>query len=251
MNSAQPRKQFDEETLGELSDSIKRVGVLQPIVVRPKSGGTYEIVAGERRFRAAKAAGIKIVPVVIREADDSVALQLALIENIQRQNLTPVESARAYQRLQLEFGLTQEQLSEHLGKSRSAVANTMRLLRLPRRALELLEAGTVTEGQVRPLVTLESEAEQLAILDLIVERSLSSKQVEALMAHRSRQKSPKKKRSVIDHTDPNWQTLANRASEVLGAPTRLEGSEKGGSIRIQFASEEDLLRIMDVLGIVV
>jgi ParB family chromosome partitioning protein len=247
-NKNQPRTRFDEQQVSELADSIKAVGLLQPLVVRPLPAGKYEIVVGERRFRAAKLAGLKEVPVIVRAVSDHKSLQMALIENIQREDLTPVESAYAYQRLMTEFELTQEQLAAEIGKSRPAIANTLRLLRLPERILESLSEGEVTEGQVRPLLTLKSEADQLAVFELILKNNLSARQVEEIVNARTEPKEPKKKVNVAKE-DPNWIALAERVSQKLGAMTTLTGSEKGGSIKIAFSSEEDLIRIMDALGV--
>lgn len=250
-NPRQPRTHFSSEALAELAESIRNHGILQPLVVRPLGSGKYELIAGERRFRAARLAGLKVVPVSIRTADARGSLELALIENLQREDIGPLESARAFRRLIDEFDLTQEQVAERVGKSRTAVANTVRLLRLPQRVLEALEKGTVSEGHVRPLLALSEPVEQLALFEKIVQQGLTSKQVEKLAGARVKT-APGKRRTkpgVVDATDPNWRALEARASEVLGAPVELDGSEHGGKIAIRFFSEEDLLRIMEKLGV--
>jgi len=248
-NPRQPRTHFDEDALAELAESIRVHGVLQPIVVRPIGKGKYELIAGERRWRASQRAGLRQVPVVVKQTDPRGSLEIALIENLQRADIGALESARAYRQLMDEFGLTQEQVAERVGKSRAAVANTVRLLRLPDRILKALEIGEVSEGHVRPLLGLDSPAAQLALFDKIVTEGLSSKDVERVVKP-VRPKAPRaRKPGVVDATDPNWKALQNAASEILGAPVKLEGSERGGTISIRFFSEEDLVRIMETLGV--
>lgn len=246
-NPRQPRTHFDEEALSELADSIRQHGILQPIVVRPVGKGKYELIAGERRWRAAQRAGLRQVPVVVRATDPRGSLEIALIENLQRADIGALESARAYRLLMDEFGMTQEQVADRVGKSRAAVANTVRLLRLPDRILAALETGAITEGHARPLLSLDSPAAQLALFDKITQEGLSSKEVERVV----RPAGPKRSRKpgVVDASDPNWKALQQAASERLGSPVRLDGSEKGGTISIRFFSEEDLIRIMEVLGV--
>ncbi len=247
-NPRQPRTRFDEEALAELAASIKQVGVIQPIVVRPLTGGRYEIIAGERRFRASQLAGLKAVPVVVRAAGSQQSLELALIENVQREDIGPVEAARAYKLLMDEFDLNQEEVAIKVGKARTTIANTVRLLKLPPRVLDSLDEGQISEGQARPLLALEDSALQLGYFERIVAKNMTSRDVERMVAAGA--KKPKAKRKgVVDESDPNWKALQSRASEVLGAPVKLEGSERGGTITIKFASEEDLVRIMDQLGI--
>lgn len=248
-NRKQPRTVFDEEALKELANSIQRVGLLQPLVVRPIGDNRYEIIAGERRWRASTIAGLTVVPALIRATSDHGSLELALIENIQRENLSPLESAKAYKRLMDEFNLTQEDVAIKVGKTRTTVSNTVRLLRLPVKIQQCLEEGKITEGQARPLLSLSSEVEQLAVFDQIMSRGLQSREIEKLVQQGKGSKAPRKKRSVIDSGDPNWRALADTASERLGSPVSLSGSEMGGTISIQFFSEEDLIRIMDLLGI--
>lgn len=248
-NRKQPRSNFDESALQDLADSISKVGLLQPLVVRPLGDSQYELIAGERRWRASKMAGLSRVPVMLRSASDHSSLELAIIENVQRENLGALELARAYRRLMDEFDMTQESVAAQVGKSRSAIANTVRLLRLPSRILESLEQGSVTEGQVRPLLTCESEAQQLALFDKIIADQLNTRDIENLVQPNPKAAKPRTKQTVVDSQDPNWRALSGRASEVLGAPVKLEGTEKGGSVVIRFFSEDDLLRIMDQLGI--
>lgn len=248
-NQRQPRTFFREDGIDELAASIRQVGILQPLVVRPLAEGKYELIAGERRFRAAQRAGLHTVPVMVRSAGHQHSLEMALIENIQREDISALESARAFRKLMDEFGLTQEQVSDKVGKSRSAIANTVRLLRLPKRVLDGLESGDITEGHARALLPLENEAMQLALYDKILNDELTVRDVENATKPRTTVSVPRKKRGVVDESDPNWRALQDRASEVLGSPVKLEGSERGGKITIDFYSEEDLLRIMDLLGI--
>lgn len=248
-NPRQPRTHFDEGALAELAESIRVHGVLQPIVVRPIGKGKYELIAGERRWRASQQAGLRQVPVVVKQTDPKGSLEIALIENIQRADIGALESARAYRQLMEEFGLTQEQVAERVGKSRAAVANTVRLLRLPERILKALEIGEVSEGHVRPLLGLDSPAAQLAVFDKIVQEGLSSKDVERVVKPARPKVGRSRKPGVVDATDPNWKALQTAASEKLGAPVKLEGSERGGTISIRFFSEEDLVRIMETLGV--
>jgi ParB family transcriptional regulator, chromosome partitioning protein len=247
-NQRQPRTHFDEDALEELASSIREVGILQPLVVKPISDGRYELIAGERRLRAAGIAGLRRVPITIRSAGAQSSLELALIENIQREDISVLECARAYRKLMDEFGLTQEQVADKVGKSRPAVANAVRLLRLPARILEGLEQGLITEGHAKALLSVDNEALQLAIYDQILKRGMTVREVEQAAKARAGAKRVKKP-GVVDPSDPNWVSLQQSASEFLGAPVKLEGSEKGGRIWIDFYSEEDLLRIMDLLGI--
>jgi ParB family transcriptional regulator, chromosome partitioning protein len=249
-NPKQPRTVFEPEALNELAESIKEHGLIQPLLVRPVAEGTYELIAGERRWRASQIAGLTQVPVVIRAAGDKQTLELALIENLQREDISSIEAARAYRRLTDEFDLSQEAVAVRVGKSRTAITNTMRLLRLPKRVQSALETGEVTEGQVRPLCSLDSEAEQLAVFEQIQTYGLSAREIEKRLKKSSKDggKKPRRK-SVIGPEDPNWRRLAEAASEKLGAPVQLNGSEKGGMIQIAFYSEEDLVRIMDALGV--
>lgn len=248
-NQRQPRTFFREEAVQELAASIREVGVIQPLVVRPLTEGRYELIAGERRLRASKLAGLDSVPVLVRAADDQTSLELALIENVQREDITPLEAAKAYKLLMAEFGLTQEQVADKVGKSRAAVANTVRLLKLPERVLQGLESGRITEGHARALLGLPNSLLQVAVYDQILEKRLTVKDVERIATnHNETGPRVRRKRGVIDETDPNWQALKENLSMSLGAPVKLEGTERGGRIIIEFYSEEDLLRIADTLG---
>lgn len=194
-NRLQPRKSFNEEELSSLADSIRQHGVIQPLTVRLLDTGYYQIIAGERRWRAARMAGLREVPVVIIEADDKKAMELALIENLQRADLTPIEEARGYQQLIGEYGLTQEQVADRVSKSRPAVANAMRLLSLPDELLSMVESGKLTAGHARALLSIKDERQQLAVAQKVVNLQLSVRQTEAmckklLKAEQSRSRSP-------------------------------------------------------------
>ncbi|MEQ1824049.1 MAG: ParB/RepB/Spo0J family partition protein [Fimbriimonadaceae bacterium] len=246
-NPRQPRLHFNEEALEDLANSIKQVGVLQPLVVRPIVEGKYELIAGERRFRASKLAGLKTVPIIVRSAGNQQSLEIALIENVQREDIGPVEAAKAYRRLLDEFELTHETVAIRVGKSRASISNTVRLLALPERIIEALESGQITEGHARPLLTVSNPLQQIAMFELIVKKGLNTREVEQLVSKTPRKQA--KRKTVVDQTDPNWRALQERLSEHLGAPVKLQGSEKGGTITIPFFSESDLIRIADVLGI--
>ena len=182
-NKDQPRMDFDDESLAELAESISKHGILQPLLVRPLLYGVYQIVAGERRYRASRMAGLTEVPVVIRELDDKETMEIALIENLQRENLTPVEEAKGYKTLMDTYGFTQEQVSESVGKSRSAVANSLRLLNLPEEVLILLADGRISSGHARALQSLENVADMITISQEILYKDLSVRQTEKITQH--------------------------------------------------------------------
>ncbi len=247
-NERQPRRVFQESSIHELSASIKVHGVLQPLAVRRTPGGKYELIAGERRLRAAKLAGLTSVPIIIRDADNLESLELALVENIQREDITPMECARAYRRLIDEYGLTQELVADKVGKARTSVANSVRLLRLPKRAQDALEAGQISEGHARALLGLSSEPHMLAILDQILVRGLTVRDVEKA----AQETSPKRAKAVVG---PRGQKSVEDASleEALathfGTPVKLSRTPSGGQMAVAFYSDEDLQRILDLLGI--
>lgn len=245
-NSRQPRTHFDDESLRELAASISEHGVIQPLIVRPQAEGKVELIAGERRLRAAKLAGLKSVPVVVRPAGSQDSLELALIENVQREDINALECARAYRRLIDEFGLTQEQVADKVGKSRTSVANTIRLLRLPDRIQQGLEEGRISEGHARALLAFDSPAQQLALYDQILERGLTVREVER--AAKPRTSVERRGRTPEAPPDPNDQALQEAISIYLGTPTKMTRHEGGGRLHIDFYSDEDLERILDVLG---
>ncbi len=246
-NSRQPRTVFDDDALQELASSIREYGILQPLIVRPIAEGKHELIAGERRLRAAKIAGLKTVPVIVRSAGNQSSLELALIENIQREDINALESARAYRKLIDEFGLTQEQVAERVGKSRTVIANTVRLLRLPRRITEGLEGGLISEGHARALLGFESEAQQLAVYDQILQRGMTVRDVEGLSKPKSAPPSSKKPKE-LPSSETNDQALQEALSAFLGSPVKIYRNDPNGKLTIDFYSDDDLDRILETIG---
>ncbi|QQR74711.1 MAG: ParB/RepB/Spo0J family partition protein [Holophagales bacterium] len=245
-NRFQPRSQFLDEGLDELAASIRAQGVIQPLVVRPDGGGTYTIVAGERRWRAAQRAGLAKVPVVVREvAGDQELLELALVENLQRADLNPVEEAEAFRALHESFGQTQEQIALRVGRSRAAISNVIRLLRLPPEILDLLRAGELSAGQARPLVGLEPASRQLELAQRAVRDGLSARQIEALVQPDVAE--PRARRRAAPEPEANAAAAAERLTQRLQAKVEIARRGKGGSVRIHFHSEEELMRLFDLL----
>ena len=239
-NDKQPRKNFNKEEIQNLASSIKEKGIIQPIIVRKKqSEDSYEIVAGERRWRAAQIAGLHSLPVIIKKFSDQEVLEVGLIENIQRENLNPVEEARAYQSLSKEYSYKQDQLSKIIGKSRSHITNMIRLLELPEYILNLLVIEKITIGHARPLIGL-SNAEEL--IKKIIKSKLSVRQTEKLIYGQNKKK---RKRSVLN-TDPNIKDLENELSEKIGLKTSIHFSDKStsGSITVYYSNLDQLDDIM-------
>jgi ParB family chromosome partitioning protein len=243
-NRRQPRTHFDDAALSELAASIREYGVIQPLIVRPLSEGRYELIAGERRLRAAKMAGLDTVPVLLRAAGHQSSLEMALVENIQREDINPLECARAYRKLIDEFGLTQEQVADKVGKSRTTVANSVRLLRLPAEILEGLGDGRISEGHARALLAFDSPAQQLAVYDQIIEKGLTVREVE----NSSRKEAKKPPSLEVPSRDPNDGTLEEALGTMLGSIVRIQRSGVGGRLSIEFYSDEDLQRIFEVFG---
>jgi ParB family transcriptional regulator, chromosome partitioning protein len=245
-NERQPRGHFDEGALAELAESIREHGILQPLLVRSLAEGKFELIAGERRLRAARLAGLKTVPVIVRTAGAQGSLELALIENIQREDINAIECARAYRRLIDEFDLTQEQVAVKVGKSRTVIANTVRLLRLPKRVIQGLEEGRISEGHARALLAFENEAQQLAVYDQILERGLTVREVER--AAQPEKPAPNRARNEPVAGDPNDAALQTAISEHLGLPVKLTRAEFGGRLIVEFYSDDDLLKLVESLG---
>lgn len=242
-NPFQPRRHFNETALEELATTIREHGVLTPVVVRRVDDG-FQVIAGERRIRAARLAGLTHVPMIVREASDSQALQMALVENLQREDLNPLEAAEAYQRLVAEFGLTQEEVAGRLGRDRSSVANSLRLLRLPKRIQEDVAEGTLSEGHARALLGLEKAGDQLKARDEVVRRGLNVRATEALV-RRWRGPAPKSGRGP--GPDPNVSDLEDRLRTALGTKVRIVADGKGGTLQITYFSSDDLARIADII----
>ncbi|MBP0963659.1 MAG: ParB/RepB/Spo0J family partition protein [Oscillospiraceae bacterium] len=249
-NSSQPRRQFDEDALQELADSIAEHGVLQPIVVRPLDSDGYQIIAGERRWRASRMAGLTEVPVIVREADDKVTMELALIENLQREDLNVLEEAEGYRALMDLYGLTQEEAAKRLGKSRPVVANTLRILTLPQPVLALLREGKLTAGHARALVGME-EAEATTMARLAVEEGLTVRDIEKL-ARARRQEAKKAPPSQPEKKESAWGSSYCREAQLalgesLGRRVKISPKGEGGKLEIEFFSKEDLNALAEAL----
>ena len=243
-NPDQPRHDFDEEELQALADSISVHGVIQPLTVRELPSGYYQIIAGERRWRAARLAGLSDVPVVVMEADDRKAMELALIENLQRQDLNPVEEALGYQALIDEYGLTQEETASRVGKSRPAVANSLRLLSLTPGVLEKLKAGELTAGHARAILSLKSEKKQMEAAQKIIALALSVRQAETLCKNMNKEPAPEKKVTLeIDYVAECEKSL----SKHLGRGVKIINGKRKGRFELEFYGEEDLQNLLDAL----
>lgn len=238
-NHMQPRSAFAWSNLEELAASIKTQGVVQPIVVTPRDGGGYTIVAGERRWRAAQQAGLEEVPVTVREvAGDAELLELALVENLQRSDLNPIEEAEAYERLADEFGMKQEEIARRVGKSRSQVANTLRLLGLPEEVLEYLRQGDLTAGQARPLLALPGANEQIRMARRATRSKLSAREME---------RAARRSKSGRQEMDADTKAAAEQIARRLGTKVEILRRGKGGRVSIFFHSEEELIRLHETL----
>ena len=244
-NRDQPRKQFDPAALADLADSIREYGVLQPLVVRPMTDGSYQLVAGERRWRAARMAGLSEVPVVVRELSDVQTMELALIENLQREDLNAIEEAAGYKELMEKFGFTQEQVSAKVGKSRPVVTNALRLLNLPPEVLTMVETGQISAGHARALLAFEDDSAIRLIAKEILKKGLSVRQVE-LLAKKSRQeKKAPRQQSAWDNSYFAEVQLA--LCQCLSRKVKVEGEGNKGRLVIEFYNEDDLRQIAAVL----
>jgi ParB family chromosome partitioning protein len=241
-NRFQPRSRFDDAGIDELAASIRAQGMIQPIVVTSTGSNTYTIIAGERRWRAAQRAGLASVPVVVRQVrDDRQLLELALVENLQRADLNPVEEAEAYRTLAESFALSHDEIAERVGKTRAAVSNTLRLLKLPPSVLDLLRAGQLSAGQARALLALEDPAAIERLAERAARQGLPARALEALAAGaagKRRRKSP---------AEPNAAAAAERLTQRLQTRVEIERRGKGGTIRIHFHAEEELIRLYELL----
>ena len=240
-NREQPRRSFDEEALKELAQSIRAVGVLQPIIVKP-DGERYTIIAGERRYRASRLAEMDEIPAIVRDWDEQKRLEAALIENLQRDDLNPVEEAMGVKRLMEEAGLTQEKAAERLGKSRPAVANLLRLLSLPESVLKLLSEGKLSAGHARALVTVDPRR-QVQLANLTVQQGWSVRQLERICAQPVKEETRKPRRA----RDAQISELEGMARELFGTRVKLDGSTDSGRITLYYYNADDLQRIWDVL----
>ena len=242
-NPYQPRRTFNEASIDELARSVREHGIVQPLVVM-RAGDKYKLIAGERRFRAAQKAGLATVPVVVKDALKSGdALQLALVENIQREDLNPMEEANAYHQLHDEFGMTQEEIARRVGKERSTVANFLRLLRLPASVKELLASGQLSMGHARALLAVESAKKQEALAERVVKHDLNVRQTEVLASEKPK---PQKKEQPKDVFTRDAEEKLQRA---LRTKVAIDRKRRGGVIRIQFGSEDELIRVVeDLMG---
>lgn len=243
-NPNQPRQDFDPEELEALADSIRTHGIIQPLTVREMPNGYYQIIAGERRWRAARLAEVSEVPAVVMEADDKKVMELALIENLQRQDLNPVEEAMGYHALMAEYGLTQEEAAKRVGKSRPAVANSLRLLGLCAPVLELVRKGELTAGHARAVLTLKTEKLQMEAAKKIISLSLSVRQAETLCKNMAKEPAPKKEPDfAVDYVAECEKTL----SKALGRGVKIVNGKRKGRFELEFYGEEDLQNLLDAL----
>ncbi len=244
-NPGQPRQNFDEEELNALADSIRVHGILQPLTVRETGDGYYQIIAGERRWRAARMAQLREVPAIVVEADDKKAMELALIENLQRQDLNSVEEALGYQTLIEEYGLTQEEAASRVGKSRPAVANSLRLLSLGEKVLDMLREGTLSAGHAKAILMVKSEKKQLEAAQKIANLGLSVRQAELLCKNMSREPEPVKEEPVlkVDYVKECEKNL----SRHLGRGVRIVNGKRKGRFELEFYGQDDLQNLLDAL----
>lgn len=243
-NPHQPRKDFDPEELESLAESIRVHGVMQPLTVRETGEGRYEIIAGERRWRASRAAGLSVIPCVVIQADDKKAMELALIENLQRQDLNPVEEALGYKSLMTDFAMTQEDMANQVGKSRSAVANALRLLSLNEKCLDWLREGKLTPGHARAVLSLKSEKLQQEAAQKIVNLGLSVRQAELLCKNMAKEPAPQKEVTLaVDYVAECEKSLSKR----LGRGVKIVNGKRKGRFELEFYGQDDLQNLLDAL----
>lgn len=254
LNPNQPRKYFNEEKIDELADSIREHGVLEPVIVRPVDRDAFELVAGERRFRAAVQAGLRGIPAVARVLNDRQTLEIGLIENIQREDIRPLECAQAYRRLMDDFAMSQELIAERVGKKRSTIANTLRLLNLPSRILESLDKGDITEGHARALLSIDDLDEQIQVWEKVINKGLSVRETERL-SRTPRTRKTSKTANVARATgrhgqaDPIVADIEDKLRRFLGTKVTISSDPKGqGKIEIEFYDQEDLMRVLDLMS---
>jgi ParB family chromosome partitioning protein len=241
-NEYQPRKHFDDEKLKELAASIKEQGVIQPVIVH-RSGSGYQLIAGERRWRASRIAGLKTIPALVKEATKRELIEMALIENIQREDLNPIEAAEAYKRLQDEFKLTQEDLAKRVGKERSTVTNFLRILGLPKEVKLELATGALSMGHAKALLSLERVRDQLQAATSIIKKGLSVREAEAFAA---KMKNPAKEKKT--RPNPELKAVEEKLRKSLGTKVSITAKAKGGHIVIEYYSDEELDRILEKIG---
>ncbi len=246
-NRSQPRKHFDESKLQELADSIKGKGILEPLIVKKVADG-YELIIGERRWRAAQKAGLREVPVLVKEMDEREVLEVSLIENLQRDDLNPLEEAGAYKRLVEEFGINQEELGTRLGKDRTTIANTLRLLKLPPEVKDQLLQGLISSGHARAILTLEMREKQIELCNLIIQEGLSVREAEALAKQWSKKlkkvATPEKREGALES---QLNALGDSLRQRLGTKVKITANGKRGKIEIEYYSFDDLERIVETI----
>ncbi|MEN9846688.1 MAG: hypothetical protein RIS36_1835 [Pseudomonadota bacterium] len=247
-NPEQPRVDFPEQEINELSESIKALGVLQPILVRPWQG-SYQIVAGERRFRASIRAGLSQVPVLIKELSDRDTFEVALVENVQRLNLNPLEEARGYQRLMDEFNLNAQEVAARVGKDRATVANLVRILKLPTAVQEYLREGIITVGHAKAILTVKEPAAQTSLAQKVIDESLSVRALEAIVSREVILEDPKKPRGGKRIESSKFPEIEERLRNALGTKVTIRRSKKGGAVELHFFSDSELDRLIDILSI--
>ena len=246
-NRSQPRKNFDEEQLQQLADSMKRYGVLQPLLVQKRENG-FEIIAGERRWRAAKMADLKEVPVVVREYDPQQTMEIALIENVQREDLNPIEEAMAYQQLIQEFNLKQEEIAERVSKSRTTITNSLRLLNLAKEVQQMLVENRLSSGHARALLSLEDPKLQIELAHKIEQNKMSVREVEKAVKLMGKEKKPKKEKQVDEALELVFRDLEERMKTVMGTKVNISRKDKSkGKIEIEYYSESELERIVELI----
>jgi len=241
-NKYQPREDFNQEALNDLAISIKEKGFIQPILVRSKQG-EYELIAGERRFRAAKQLGYKEMPAIIKDVSDLDSLEISIIENIQRENLNPIDQAKAYKRLSEEFNMTQEKVADTIGKDRATVANIMRLLNLPVKIQEYVSRGTISMGHARAILGLNRESEQMRLCTKVIKDDLSVRDTESY----AKKISISRAKSKDTKEDPNLNSIEQELREIFGTKVKILKSKKGGKIEIEFYSNADMERVITLL----
>lgn len=244
-NRKQPRKYFDETALEELAASIKTYGMIQPVVVR-KNGDYYEIIAGERRWRAAKIAGLKKIPVIEKKWEDAEAFEAALVENLQREDLNPIEEAESYRRLQDEFGFSQEQISTKVGKSRSAITNSLRLLQLDSRVLNFVIENKLSSGHARTLLSITDQERQFELAEHVIEEELSVRATEALVKGELYQKEKKNDKKELSE-NANQKAVEDELKTIFSTKVRISQMKNKGKIEITYYSQEDLDRLLTMM----
>lgn len=248
-NEGQPRKSFDEETLKELADSMKEYGILQPLLVKRK-GDNFQIIAGERRWRAAKMAGLKEVPVIVREYNKQQSVEIALIENVQRADLNPIEEALAYQQLMQEFGLKQEEIALRVSKNRATITNSIRLLKLAEPVQQLLISGEISSGHARALLGLEDKEQQIALASQIIEKGLNVRQIEKLVKMMTKPQKDEKEKEESEEKDLSFifRDLEEKMKGIMGTKVMIHQKDKNkGRIEIEYYSASELERIVELI----